>query len=57
MTRPNDGLDERARKCIEAAFYALDGAEDDKTFGEIRTALRVIYGDDAFERAKEMAKP
>ena len=50
-------LDIRAHECLRAAMYALDTADDDKTFGEIRAALRRIYGEDAFKRAAELARP
>ena len=54
MAIDSDELEERARKCMEAAFHAAECAGGDTTFGDIRNALRVIYGEEAFERAKEM---
>ena len=62
MTLAQAELDERARECMKAAFHAAMGeqravAGRDFSISEIRDALRVIYGDEAFERAKEMAQP
>lgn len=48
-------LDWRARRCLETAFHAAFIQKDRKPVGEIASALRLIYGDDAFARAAEMA--
>lgn len=50
-------LDHRARQLMAAAFHAVFHDRGDKLDSEIADALRTIYGDDAFKRAAELARP